>query len=423
MNRTITNKVRVNLVKPLPPRIIYSAGQYDNDIEYKSNALQTVYVELDGFYYYLDKQGTFKGINPRDSVALNDGTWRLMDNFQIVLTDTIIANGGKVGGWVFYDGWFISQYGVDKNGKESTKYEDFPNGTFIPNIQMNAKTGEATFNKATMKYAKITDAYVTGTFINSVNRVKGSKTRVSEIDISMGFNIHLLTDGVKGDTNTFNLSEEIKNKYLNSVVRISKYRLTVNNPTGGWIPNQLHTDVDAVLRFNAEFEDDDRNFEVQVPPIGYIELIPIKRDDIDVIYPDPQPPYLEQRSYVKWAITNISTDAQAHFNTAELVRAHLIVNKMGYRLDTESSAGKTIRIIPKECFDLLPVRTIVVNETLNYTIGLEDSDTVGRELSVVNAGPSNVNIYDGNEQIILYANGGGIKLMFVRPGRWYVYRL
>lgn len=141
-------------------------GSWDENKTYLRDQYKTPIVEHEGLFYSLNKEGMTKGgLNPKDDYANNGSkaTWRLQESYEMVIADTAIINGAVIGGFVFYDGWFISQDGTDLQGNPSTDYKNFPLGTFIPNIQINSKTGEL----------RARDAFIKGTINANLGEIGG----------------------------------------------------------------------------------------------------------------------------------------------------------------------------------------------------------------------------------------------------------
>ena len=76
-----------------------------------------------------------------------------MEKFAAIYTDILFADFAKLGSWIFSGDYMFSQTGTI-DGVKSNDYEKFYEGNwngdepdtndcFIPNIVMNAKTGDA----------------------------------------------------------------------------------------------------------------------------------------------------------------------------------------------------------------------------------------------------------------------------------------
>ena len=66
-----------------------------------------------GQYYVLNKEGTFKNINPKKDYAANGSkaTWVLMDKVRYSFVEILMANFAKLASAVFYGQYMFSQYG------------------------------------------------------------------------------------------------------------------------------------------------------------------------------------------------------------------------------------------------------------------------------------------------------------------------
>lgn len=120
-------------------------GSWDENKTYLRDQYKTPIVEHEGLFYSLNKEGMTKGgLNPKDDYAKNGSkaTWRLQESYEMVIVKALVAGGGLVGEFVFWDGKMMSQQGVDKAGNPSTKYEEFRTGNFIPNLVFDALTGD-----------------------------------------------------------------------------------------------------------------------------------------------------------------------------------------------------------------------------------------------------------------------------------------
>ena len=133
----------ITLIPEAPVLLI--SGRWDVNKEYTRDSEVLPLVEHEGLFYSLNKEGMTKGgLNPKDDYAKNGSkaTWKLQNSYEMVIVKALVAGGGLVGEFVFWDGKMMSQQGVDKAGNPSTKYEEFRTGNFIPNLVFDALTGD-----------------------------------------------------------------------------------------------------------------------------------------------------------------------------------------------------------------------------------------------------------------------------------------
>lgn len=158
-------------------RMLLPAGVYANK-RYDRTNTTTPLVLVDtgthkGEYWFLDADTNWDGtryVSPNDA---NQGVWAKADDFDVVLAKMLFAQFAQLGGFVVYDVFFFSQYGVlvssngaetiiDTPSKATTQYggkvpygwfdpsDPMPSGThvsppaykFRPMKCINAKSGE-----------------------------------------------------------------------------------------------------------------------------------------------------------------------------------------------------------------------------------------------------------------------------------------
>ena len=110
-------------------------------------------VLCEGQYYVLNKEGTFKNINPKKDYAANGSkaTWVLMDKVRYSFVEILMANFAKLASAVFYGQYMFSQYGVRADGsavETEGGYKDFnysdpmnPANGFRPNLLIDFLRG------------------------------------------------------------------------------------------------------------------------------------------------------------------------------------------------------------------------------------------------------------------------------------------
>lgn len=122
--------------------ITYPAGRYDPNTSYVCTEAASPFVEQDGQYYAMYKQGTWLGSSigrtPKEDYAQygSDATWRLMDKYKALIVEMLFSDYAKLGSAIFLGDYMFSQYGI-RNGAQSNAYQNFdPNNldAFRPNI-------------------------------------------------------------------------------------------------------------------------------------------------------------------------------------------------------------------------------------------------------------------------------------------------
>lgn len=110
--------------------LIYPAGEYGASVSYTRTSLSAPMVLCEGQYYVLNKEGTFKNINPKNDYAADGSraTWVLMDKMKYAFAEILMANFAKLASAVFYGQYMFSQYGVKADGsavETESGYKDF----------------------------------------------------------------------------------------------------------------------------------------------------------------------------------------------------------------------------------------------------------------------------------------------------------
>lgn len=140
-------------------RLIYPAGIYDPNKTYTTDEHSAPYVldTSDSNFYVLNAQmtwdGTVQGKTPSESYAESGSEyWLKFDAFEAIYTKVGIIANGLIGSAVFNGDYMFSQEGIDASGNSTDKYQNFnptdpfnENNSFIPQICINFKTGEAWF--------------------------------------------------------------------------------------------------------------------------------------------------------------------------------------------------------------------------------------------------------------------------------------
>ena len=137
---------------PLP----YLAGEWNVATSYTRTETKCPIVVYSNQYYFLRKIGTVTGgNNPAYEAALPNGKWIHADNFQMVITECLMAAFGKIASAVFSGDYMISQYGI--SGDDRTPSQSYTNfrdededpysasNSFLPNVCIDFMTGKAWF--------------------------------------------------------------------------------------------------------------------------------------------------------------------------------------------------------------------------------------------------------------------------------------
>lgn len=197
-------------------QIIYPAGVYDVTKTYETTERIAPYVldPSDGNYYVMNYIGTWTGTEqgdktPSQSFADNGNTyWQKFEAFDAVYTKVGIIANGLIGEAVFNKEYAFSQTGIDKDGNESTNYQNFmllsngltsyfpydPDCLFRPRWCVNFKTGEQWLGTGTSHFGSAGDGYVANKNI-SWN---------AEGKVTLGSNVTISYNQVAGITDAIN---------------------------------------------------------------------------------------------------------------------------------------------------------------------------------------------------------------------------
>ena len=147
-----TGEVKYLQQGPVGP-LVYPTGEYAASVSYTRTPLSAPMVLCEGQYYVLNKEGTFKGVNPKTDYAANGSkaTWVVMDKIQYAFIEVLMANFAKLASAVFYGQYMFSQYGIKADGSAVETvggYKDFnyndpmnPANKFRPNLLLDFLTG------------------------------------------------------------------------------------------------------------------------------------------------------------------------------------------------------------------------------------------------------------------------------------------
>lgn len=186
----------------------YPAGIWNANEFYKctTQMAQFVYYEPGKSYYILNKEGSFKGINPAEDYTANgaNATWIYFENYKAVFVEILFAKFAMLGSAVFYEDFMFSQQGRDSAGNSTNNYQGFnpknpEYGEFQPNIWLDFLKGKSFFR----------DTEVEGT-------IKADSGRIGNFNIS---------NGVLENTISFPISEWISG-YVGSLIELGHFQAT-----------------------------------------------------------------------------------------------------------------------------------------------------------------------------------------------------
>lgn len=185
-------------------QIIYPAGVYDVNKTYETTERIAPYVldTSDGNYYVMNYIGTWTGTEqgdktPSQSFAQNGNTyWQKFEAFDAVYTKVGIIANGLIGEAVFNGDYAFSQQGIDRQGNESSDYQEFchtpgdiyvnnpydPTCIFRPNWCVNFSTGEQWMGRGKSYFGSEGDGYVANKNISW--NANGNVTLGSNVTIS-----------------------------------------------------------------------------------------------------------------------------------------------------------------------------------------------------------------------------------------------
>lgn len=139
--------------------IAYPAGIYSTSTPYINDGEKAPYVydTSDGNYYFLKSVMTWIGTQQNNESPATDtsGAWTVLENYEAIYTDLLIAPNSLVGGAVFNNNLMFSQRGKNASGGDSSRYELIDasssanamnsSNQFRPNFLLDFETGEAYF--------------------------------------------------------------------------------------------------------------------------------------------------------------------------------------------------------------------------------------------------------------------------------------
>lgn len=136
--------------------IAYPAGIYSTSTPYINDGEKAPYVydTSDGNYYFLKSVMTWIGTQQNNESPATDtsGAWTVLENYEAIYTDLLIAPNSLVGGSVFNNNLMFSQRGKNASGGDSSEYHLIntsdpmnTSNSFRPNFLLDFENGEAYF--------------------------------------------------------------------------------------------------------------------------------------------------------------------------------------------------------------------------------------------------------------------------------------
>lgn len=217
-------------------QIIYPAGVYDVTKTYETTERIAPYVldTSDGNYYVMNYIGTWTGTEqdnktPSQSFAHNGNTyWQKFEAFDAVYTKVGIIANGLIGEAVFNGNYAFSQQGIDRQGNESSDYQDFcrtPGDIYVnnpydltcifrPNWCVNFSTGEQWMGRGKSYFGPKGEGHVAN---QNISWDKDGKVTLSP-SVTISFNqVNGIQDAInQGVTNGVNNGLTDVNNKINS---------------------------------------------------------------------------------------------------------------------------------------------------------------------------------------------------------------
>lgn len=137
--------------------IAYPMGIYSTSTPYINDGEKAPYVydpSDGGNYYFLKSVMTWIGTQQNNESPATDtsGAWTVLENYEAIYTDLLIAPNSLVGGAVFNNNLMFSQRGKNASGGDSSEYHLIntsdpmnTSNSFRPNFLLDFENGEAYF--------------------------------------------------------------------------------------------------------------------------------------------------------------------------------------------------------------------------------------------------------------------------------------
>lgn len=144
--------------------IAYPMGIYSTSTPYINDGEKAPYVydTSDGNYYFLKSVMTWIGTQQNNESPATDtsGAWTVLENYEAIYTDLLIAPNSLVGGAVFNNNLMFSQRGKNASGGDSSEYHLIntsdpmnTSNSFRPNFLLDFANGEAYFGAGSIHLA------------------------------------------------------------------------------------------------------------------------------------------------------------------------------------------------------------------------------------------------------------------------------
>lgn len=176
----------------------------------------TIYVYNDQFcdfviyekaWYKVKTKGTAvpAGVIPSNSLNPQTGYYETVSSYQVLATDTLLANEANLAGFIFKDDFLISQKGKIQGNTSN----DWSNGNFIPNLKIDGHNGSIVgagglFSLTETGKLIATDASISGKITSTDASISGNITATS--GSIGGFTIANDRIGVENNSTTHGLA-------------------------------------------------------------------------------------------------------------------------------------------------------------------------------------------------------------------------
>ena len=271
-------------------QIVYPAGVYDVTKTYETTERIAPYVldPSDGNYYVMNYIGTWTGTEqnnqtPSQSFANNGNKyWQKFESFDAVYAKVGIIANGLIGEAVFNGDYAFSQQGIDRQGNESSDYQDFchtpgdiyvsnpydPTCIFRPNWCVNFSTGEQWMGRGKSYFGPEGDGYVAN------ENIKWN----AEGKVTLGSNVTISYSQVAGITDAINqgVTEGVNNGLTDVNNRID----TINSDFDSW--------KDHVGDTFAGIDEKIKNNELTIGEINNKASLVSQMSNAELLFPNPE---------------------------------------------------------------------------------------------------------------------------------------